>query len=207
MTVPATSRQTRTFEDRGDALAHFFLRAGEAPRLLAYDDAVGCPLDQALAAIEWTAAVGILAQDDVIHAARLAPDAAATVVERKDGEQRVFIYFGPRMDAPPADPYEGTLLYDEPGVRAYIFAQRVHAVAHFLRATQGIGAVISMLGRRAPELRHIRRWMRVLFSEPFGDACSTQLLAGWFATGGAGVLFVPPHPHEPYSYYEVGIDT
>ena len=52
MTVPATSRQTRTFEDRADALAHFFLRAGEAPRLLAYDDAVGCPLDQALAAVE-----------------------------------------------------------------------------------------------------------------------------------------------------------
>src|SRR6266571_4923068 len=54
MTVPATSRQTRTFEDRADALAHFFLRAAEAPRLIAYDDAVGCPLDQALAAIEWT---------------------------------------------------------------------------------------------------------------------------------------------------------
>src|SRR5437016_4385792 len=50
MTLPATSRQTRAFDDRADALAHFFLRAGEAPRLLAYDDAVGCPLDQALAA-------------------------------------------------------------------------------------------------------------------------------------------------------------
>src|SRR5207247_2190835 len=50
MTVPATSRQTRTFEDRADALAQFFVRAAEAPRLLAYDDAVGCPLDQALAA-------------------------------------------------------------------------------------------------------------------------------------------------------------
>jgi len=80
MTVPATSRQTRTFEDRADALAHFFLRAGEAPRLIAYDDAVGCPLDQALAAIEWTSAVGILAQDDVIHAARLGADAAAHAV-------------------------------------------------------------------------------------------------------------------------------
>src|SRR2546430_2343801 len=45
MTFPATSRQTRTFDDRADALAHFFLRAGEAPRLLAYDDATGCPLD------------------------------------------------------------------------------------------------------------------------------------------------------------------
>src|SRR2546422_6588891 len=129
MTVPATSRQTRTFEDRAEALAHFFVRAGEAPRLLAFDDAVGCPLQQALAVVEWTAAVGILAEDDLIHAARLASDVAAAVVERRDGDQRVFIYFGPRMDAPPADPYEGTLLYDEPGVRAYIFAQRVHAIA------------------------------------------------------------------------------
>src|SRR2546426_953313 len=167
----------------------------------------GCRLDQALAAIEWTAGVGILAQDDLTHAARLGPDAAAAVVERKDGEQRVFIYFGPRMDAPPADPYEGSLLYDEPGVRAYIFAQRVHAIAHFLRATQGSGAVISLLGRRAPELRHIRRWLQVLFSEPFAAESSTQLLAGWFATAGAGVLFIPPHPNEPYSYYEVGLDT
>jgi hypothetical protein len=206
MTVPATSRQVRAFEDRGDALAHFFLRAGEAPRLIAYDDAVGCPLDQGLAAIEWTVAVGILAHDDLIHAARLGPDVAAAVVERKEGGQRVFIYFGPRMDAPPADPYEGTLLYDEPGVRAYIFAQRVHAIAHFLRATQGLGAVISMLGRRAPELRHIRRWLQAVFSEPAGGSAGTQLVAGWFATGGAGVLFLPPRPDQAYTYCEVGID-
>jgi hypothetical protein len=206
MTVPATSRQTRTFDDRADALAHFFLRAGEAPRLVAYDDAVGCSLDQALGAIEWTAAVGILAQDDLIHAARLAPDAAAAVVERKDGDQRVFIYIGPRIDAPPADPYEGTLLYDEPGARAYIFAQRVHAIAHFLRATHGLSAVISMLGRRAPELRHIRRWLQALFSQPLGSGGSTQLIGGWFATGGAGVLLLPPHTGEPYGYHEVGVD-
>src|SRR5882672_9216 len=206
MMVPATSRQTRTFEDRADALAHFFLRADEAPRLLAYDDAVGCPLDQGLAAIEWTGAVGILAQDDLIHAARLGADAAAAVVERKDGDQRVFIYFGPRMDAPPADPYEGTLLYDEPGVRAYIFAQRVHAIAHFLRATHGLGAVISMLGRRAPELRHIRRWLQAVFAEPAGETSSTQMLAGWFATGSAGVLFLPRHAEDPYTYCEVGLE-
>ena len=206
MTVPATSRQTRTFEDRADALAHFFLRAGAAPRLLAYDDAVGCPLDQGLAAMEWTAAVGILTEDDLIHAASLSPDAAAAVVERKDGDQRVYMYFGPRMDAPPADPYEGTLLYDQPGVRAYIFAQRVHAIAHFLRATQGIGAVVALLGRRAPELRHIRRWLRALFSEP-AEPRSTQLLAGWFAAGGAGCLFLSPHPDEPYRYDEVGLDS
>jgi hypothetical protein len=206
MTVPATSRQTRTFDDRADALAHFFLRAGAAPRLLAYDDAVGCPLDQGLAAIEWTAAVGILAEDDLIHAARLSPDAAAAVVERKEGDQRVYIYFGPRMDAPPADPHEATLLYDQPGMRAYIFAQRVHAIAHFLRATQGIGVVVAMLARRAPEMRHIRRWMRALFSEP-AEQHSAQLLAGWFAAAGAGHLFLPPHPDEPYRYAEVGLDT
>src|SRR5439155_23934381 len=187
MAVPATSRVVRTFEDRADALAHFFQQAGEAPRLVAFDDAVGCPLDQALGALEWTSAVGIVVADDLVHAARLSPDSAAAVVERKNGDQHVYLYFGPRMDAPPADPYEGTLLYDEPGVRAYIFAQRVHAIAHFLRATQGQGAVVAMLGRRAPELRHIRRWMPVLLREPLeGGARTAQLLAGWFATSGAG---------------------
>jgi hypothetical protein len=205
MTVPATSRVVRTFEDRADALSHFFQRAGEAPRLVAYDDAVGCPLDQALAALEWTAAVGIVVPDDLVHAARLGPDSAAAVVERKEGEQRVYVYFGPRMDAPPADPYEGTLLYDEPGVRAYIFAQRVHSIAHFLRATHGVGAVLSMLSRRAPELRHIRRWTQLLFAEPIPSP-STQLLAGWFATGGAGFLFVPPQVDDPFTYCEVAID-
>jgi hypothetical protein len=206
MTVPATSRVVRTFEDRADALSHFFQRAGEAPRLVAYDDGVGCPLDQALAALEWTGQVGIVLPDDLVHAARLGTDSAAAVVERKEGDSRVFIYFGPRMDAPPADPYEGTLLYDEPGVRAYIFAQRVHAIAHFLRATHGLGAVISMLGRRPPELRHIRRWLQAVFAEPAAETTSTQMLAGWFATGSAGVLFLPRHSEDPYTYCEVGID-
>src|SRR5438445_439818 len=87
------------------------------------------------------------------------------------------------------------------------FDDRADALAHFfLRATHGVGAVIALLGRRAPELRHIRRWLQVLFSEPVGAGRSTQLLAGWFATGGAGVLFVPTHPGAPYSYHEVGID-
>ena len=40
------------------------LRAGEAPRLLAFDDALGCPVETALAALEWTGAVGILLDDD-----------------------------------------------------------------------------------------------------------------------------------------------
>jgi hypothetical protein len=206
MAVPATSRVVRTFEDRADALSHFFQRAGEAPRLVAYDDGVGCPLDQALAALEWTSQVGVVLPDDLVHAGRLGPDSAAAVIERKDGDARVFIYFGPRMDAPPADPYEGTLLYDEPGVRAYIFAQRVHAIAHFLRATQGMSAVLSMLSRRAPELRHIRRWTQELFADGGATTHSTQLLAGWWATGGAGFLFIPSQPDDPFTYSEVAID-
>jgi len=206
VTVPATSRVARPFEDRAEALAHFFLRAGEAPRLLAYDDAVGCPMDQALAALEWTAAVGILAADDLLHAAQISTDSAAAVVERRQGDQRVFVYFGPQMEAPPADPYEGALLHDEPGVRAYTFGQRVHAIAHFLRATQGSGAVLAMLGRRAPELRHIRRWMQALFAAP-GVVQPTQLLAAWFATGGAGCLFLPSQPDDQYTYHEVAIDS
>src|SRR2546430_11551024 len=98
MTVPATSRQTRTFEDRADALAHFFLRAGEAPRLLAYDDAVGCPLDQALAAVEWTSAVRILPQHDPVHAARLVAAAPAAGRVRKDANHPLSPYFPRRLD-------------------------------------------------------------------------------------------------------------
>lgn len=205
MTVPATSRSTRSFEDRSEALARFFERAAEAPRLVAVDDATGCPTEHALAAIEWTVTVGILAEDDLLHAARLGGDSAAAVVERREGDHRVFVYAGPRMDAPPADPYEGTLLYDEPGVRAYIFAHRIHAIAHFLRATQGSGALLSLLGRRAPELRHIRRWMTALYAEP-AVGRSTNLLAGWFAAGGAGFLFLPMQGGEPYNYSEVGLN-
>jgi hypothetical protein len=173
--------------------------------LVTFDEATGCPLEYALGVLEWTGAVGILADADLLHAARLGPDSAAAVVERRDGEHRVFAYFGPRMGAPPADPYEGTLLYDEPGVRAYIFAERVHAVAHFLRATQGVGSVLALLGRRAPELRHVKRWTAALFAEPTG-ASSTNLLAGWFATSGAGLVLGAPNASGPYHYCEIGID-
>src|SRR3989449_6550871 len=206
MTLPATSRQTRAFDDRADALAHFFLRAGEAPRLLAYDDAVGCPMDQALAALEWTGAVGILAADDLLHAAQIATDSAAAVVERKQGDQRVYVYFGPQTEAPPADPYEGALLHDEPGVRAYTFAQRVHAIAHFLRATPGAGAVLAMLGRRAPELRHIRRWRQAMFDAPEASQ-PTQLRFSRVATGGSGGPFLPAPPRPPNTSHQVTVDS
>lgn len=199
-------RSTVTFTDRAGALGHFFQRAGEAPRLVAYDDEVGCPLHTALAALEWTVAVGILEDSDLIHAARLGGETAAAVVERRHDARRVFVYMGPRMDAPPADPYEGSLLYDEPGVRAYTFAQRAHAIAHFLRATQGVGAVLSVLSRRAPELRHLRRWLQALLGQGTSGS-STTLVAAWAATSGGGFLFLPSSEGEPYVYQEIGPDV
>ena len=206
MTVSAVTRTTQTFSDRAEALGHFFQCAGEAPRFIAYDEELGCPLHNALAALEWTLAVGILSDTDLVHAARLSGETAAAMVERRVDGRRVFVYLGPRMDAPPADPYEGSLLYDEPGVRAYEFAQRVHALAHFLRATQGVGSVISFLSRRAPELKHVRRWLSVLFQPP-AENVSNILLAGWFATSGGGVVFAPKSTGEPYVYDEVGVDS
>jgi hypothetical protein len=206
MTTSATTHSTHSWPGRAEALSHFFLRAGEAPRLIAYDEDMGCPLHNALAALEWTLAVGVLKDTDLIHAARLGGETAAAVVERRHDGQRRYVYLGPRMDAPPADPYEGSLLYDEPGVRAYQFVQRAHAVAHFLRATQGAGSVFSILSRRAPELRHARRWLAVVFENP-PDAVSNLLLAGWFATTGGGVLFAPAAVGQPYVYQEVGSES
>ena len=203
MTAPALTRTTRAFPDRAEGLAHFCARAGEAPRLVAYDDEVGCPLETALGAVEWTNAVGILAENDLIQAARLGAESAAAMVERRREGHRVFVYLGPRMDAPPVDPYEGSLLYDEPGVRAYEFVQRAHALAHFLRATQGMGAMLAVLSRRAPELRHIKRWLRALFEDAAAKRPS-QLLAAWFATSGAGFLFIPRAQADPHVYEEVG---
>ena len=129
----------RTFTDRAEGLSHFVLRAGEAPRLLAFDDALGCPVETALAALEWTGAVGILLDDDLLHAARLTSETAAAVIERKGPDGRRFIYLGPRLDAPPMDVFEGAVLFDEPGVKAVEFTQRAHGLAHFLRATAGAG--------------------------------------------------------------------
>ena len=50
MSAPQTL-VVRTFTDRAEGLSHFILRAGEAPRLVAFDDAVGCPLESDLAAM------------------------------------------------------------------------------------------------------------------------------------------------------------
>src|SRR5919206_3577661 len=106
MTTPQ-ALVARPFTDRAEGLSHFVLRAGEAPRLLAFDDALGCPVETALAALEWTGAVGFLLDDDQIQAARLTSETAAAVIERKSAEGRRFVYLGHRLDAPPMDVFEG----------------------------------------------------------------------------------------------------
>jgi hypothetical protein len=202
-----TSPQTvvvRTFTDRAEGLSHFVLRAGEAPRLLAFDDVQGCPVETALAALEWTRAVGILPDDDLLHAARLTSETAAAVVERKGQDGRRFVYLGPRLDAPPMDVFEGAILFDEPGVKAVEFSQRAHALAHFLRATAGVGGLLALLGRRAPELRHLRRWLGPIIQELDGPR---PLVAGWFAASSAGCLFSSAEPETTYRYIEVGLES
>ena len=202
-----TSPQTlvvRTFADRAEGLSHFVLRAGEAPRLLAFDDVLGCPVETALAALEWTGAVGILPDDDLLHAARLTSETAAAVVERKGRDGRQFVYLGPRLDAPPMEVFEGAILFDEPGVKAVEFSQRAHALAHFLRATSGVGALLALLGRRAPELRHLRRWLGPIIQELDGPR---PLVAGWFAASSAGCLFSSSDQEISYRYIEVGLES
>jgi hypothetical protein len=202
MTSPQTLT-VRTFTDRAEALAHFVLRAGEAPRIIAFDDAVGCPMDIALAALEWTQAVGILHDEDLVHAARLTSETAAAVIERKTEGGRQYVYLGPRLDAPPMDVFEGKVLFDEPGVKAVEFSQRAHALAHFLRATSGSGALLAILGRRAPEVRHIRRWLGSILRELDQPRV---LIGGWFAVGGAGCLLAGPEAEAGYRYIEVGLE-
>ncbi|MDF3052005.1 MAG: hypothetical protein K0S19_110 [Geminicoccaceae bacterium] len=189
MTTPQTLA-IRTFTDRAEGLSHFVLRAGEAPRLLAFDDALGCPVETALAALEWTGAVGVLQDDDLLHAARLTSETAAAVIERKSQEGRRYVYLGPRLDAPPMDVFEGAILFDEPGVKAVEFTQRAYGLAHFLR--------------RAPEIRHLRRWLGAIIQEL---DLPRPLVAGWFAASSAGCLFASPEGEPTYRYIEVGTES
>jgi len=203
MPTPATL-VVRTFADRAEGLAHFVLRAGEAPRLFAFDEATGCPADNALSALEWTGAVGILRDDDLLHAGRLSGETAAAVIERKDEKGRCFVYLGPRLDAPPMDVFEGAVLFDEPGVKAVEFRQRAHALAHFLRATSGSGSLLALLGRRAPELRHMRRWLGSILEQL---DTPRPMVAGWFAASSAGVLFTFTEGEPTWRYIEVGLES
>ena len=150
MTTPQTL-VVRTFTDRAEGLSHFVLRAGEAPRLLAFDDALGCPVETALAALEWTGAVGD--SPGRRPAARGPADQRDRCRRHRAKESaggRRYVYLGPRLDAPPMDVFEGAILFDEPGVKAVEFTQRAHGLAHFLRATVGVGALLALCWDDAP---------------------------------------------------------
>ena len=89
-------------------------------------------------------------------------------------------------------------------MKAVEFSQRAHALAHFLRATSGVGALLALLGRRAPELRHLRRWLGPIIQELDGPR---PLVAGWFAASSAGCLFSSSDQEISYRYIEVGLES
>jgi len=102
-------------------------------------------------------------------------------------------------------PRDGEVLVDEPGVVAIGFGDRATALAHFLRATVGAGAILAQLGRRAPEMRHLRRWLPPIVQELDGPR---RMIAGWFAASAGGVLFLGQEGDElSWRYIEVGIDS
>ena len=127
------------------------------------------------------------------------------VVERKIGDARRWVFLGPRLDAAPVDAIDGEHILDEPGVVGIAFDDRALALAHFLRATGGGGALLAQLGRRAPELRHMRRWLAPIVQEL---DMPRRLIAGWFAASSGGALFVGEDAGETtHRYIEVGIDS
>ncbi len=204
MSVPS-SLVVRTFGERAEGFGHLIMRAGEAPRLIVFDDTIGCAMDTALSALEWSVGIGILQDDDMVHAAQLTSETSIAVVERKTAEGRQYVYFGPRLDSTPHDQSDSRVLIDEPGVRALEFVGRAHAIAHFLRATGGTTGLLALLGRRAPEIRHLRRWLGAILHELGQPA---PMLGGWFAASAAGALFAVQHDDEAaWRYIEVAIES
>ena len=190
MTEPLAPRHERAFDDRGDAMAEFIRAAGDAPRLLPADDRLGCPLFNAIAALQWTGETGLLRPDDRLHAVWFLGETGATVIERLVDGKLTFRYLGPQMETRQREPSDGTRSLDEPFVRGYDFTERWSAVAHFLATTLGNGALVSMLSARAPQVEHIRRWLMELFQGPLPDGAD-HVHALWTSTTGAGFLFPP----------------
>ncbi len=200
-------RHNREFDDRPTALAGFLEAAGDAPRLLPADSGAGCPLFHALAALQWTAETGLLQSGDRLHAVWFGGEAAAAVVERHTTDGRtLYRYFGPRMEARQVTPADGLTVIDEPFVKGWEFTERWSALAHFFATTQGESALATVMGSRAPEVEHVRRWLIELFTGTL-PAGADHLHAAWFATTGAGFLFPPAESVEEkrgYTYVELG---
>jgi hypothetical protein len=63
---------------------------------------------------------------------------------------------------------------------------------------------MALLGRRAPEIRHLRRWFPAVVSQIDGERL---LIGGWFAASTAGCLFGSDTGEESYRYIEVGLES
>lgn len=62
--------------------------------------------------------------------------------------------------------------------------------------------MLAQLGRRAPEMRHIRRWLGPILGELDEPR---RWVAGWFAVSAGGSLFVSDtNGDAKYRYIEVG---
>ena len=188
---PAPGRRvSEEFAERADALAFFLRAAGDAPRLVTVDDSAGCPLHNALAALQWSGETGLFQWSDRLHAAWFAAETGVAVIERAVEGKPTYRFVGPKIEAPLKAPVDGTPVVDEDYVLAYEFAERWNAIAHFLVTTQGRGALLALFATRAPEIEHVRRWLLDLFRGPVPDGAD-HLHAAWFATTGAGFLFPP----------------
>ena len=200
-------RSSQEFGDRAEALAVFLRAAGAAPRLLTVDDSAGCPLYDALAALQWTGETGLFQAGDRLHAAWFAAESGIAVIERAVDGKPVYRFLGPRIEAPQKAPVDGTPVVDEAFVLGYEFTERWNAIAHFLVTTQGRGALVALFAARAPELEHIRRWLLDLFRGPVPEGAD-HLHAAWFSTTGAGFLFPPTtiagHDVRGWAYVELG---
>ncbi len=203
-------RTTEEFGDRAEALAVFLGAAGAAPRRITLDDSAGCPLHNALAALQWTGETGLFQLADRLHAVWFAAETGVAVIERMVEGKPAYRFLGPRIEAPQKAPVDGTPVVDEMYVLGYQFETRWNALAHFLVTTQGRGALMSLFAPRAPQLDHIRRWLLELFRGPVPEGAD-HLHAAWFATTGAGFLFPPTtiggERTRGWSYVELGGST
>ncbi len=200
-------RSSQEFTDRAEALAAFLKAAGPAPRLITVDDSAGCPLHNALAALQWTGETGLFQLSDRLHAVWFAAETGVAVIERVVDGKPAFRFLGPRIEAPQKAPVDGTPVVDEMYVLGYEFVSRWNAIAHFLVTTQGRGALMSLFAPRAPQLEHVKRWLLELFQGPVPEGAD-HLHAAWFVTTGAGLLFPPTTfaggRTRGWSYVELG---
>ncbi|HWO87565.1 MAG TPA: hypothetical protein VNL98_00285 [Gemmatimonadales bacterium] len=202
-----TSRTTREFADRAEALSAFVRAAGDAPRMLPVDDGAGCPLFHALAALQWTGETGLVRPDDRLLAVWFAGEAAAAVIERREDDKEMYRFLGPSIETFQRTPPDGTRVLDEAFIRGYQFTERWSALAHFFVTTHGKGALVSLLGSSDPEVEQVRRWLLELFQGPL-PAGSDHLHGVWVNSSGAGFLFPPAAfadgTRRDWVYVEIG---